>query len=138
MSFRNTLILTLCLFACCLKAQDAEPAVSTDSDSMLSPTPVLADRFMPALPDGELLSYVYKQVSYPEIAMENSVEGTVVVALSVAASGEVLNTHVVRSVPLLDQAALDAVADLPVLLPAVEDGHAVARLLYIPLRFSLR
>ena len=46
---------------------------------------------------------------YPEIAKSARVSGVVVVEATVGEDGKVMDTKVLRSVPLLDQAALDAV-----------------------------
>lgn len=61
-----------------------------------------------------------------------------VIALNVGADGLVKTKSIIRSIPLLDTAALAAVDQLPRLLPAVEDGVAVERMLYIPIRFRLQ
>lgn len=93
---------------------------------------------MPSLPSEDLLPYIHRQLTYPEIAVENGVEGTVILEVSVSAAGKVTRTSVRRSVLLLDDAALEAVSNLPNLLPAVENGWPVARRLLIPIRFRLR
>jgi protein TonB len=46
---------------------------------------------------------------YPAIAKSARVSGTVVVEATIDTDGRVVDAHVVKSVPLLDQAALDAV-----------------------------
>ena len=46
---------------------------------------------------------------YPAIAKSARVGGTVVVEATIGTDGKVVDAHVVKSVPLLDQAALDAV-----------------------------
>ena len=46
---------------------------------------------------------------YPEEAMAAKVAGVVIIEAVVDTSGHVSNTRVLRSIPLLDQAALDAV-----------------------------
>jgi len=46
---------------------------------------------------------------YPAAAQTARVQGTVIIEATVGANGKVLNTKVLRSVPMLDQAALDAV-----------------------------
>lgn len=48
---------------------------------------------------------------YPAIARAAGVEGTVTIAAAIDANGNVTGTSVVRSVPLLNQAALDAVKE---------------------------
>jgi len=49
--------------------------------------------------------------AYPSIARSAGVEGTVTIAAAVDANGNVTGTSVLRSVPLLNQAALDAVKE---------------------------
>jgi TonB family protein len=48
---------------------------------------------------------------YPALAKSNRIGGTVQVELTLGPDGKVVNTRVVKSVPVLDQAALDAVKD---------------------------
>jgi TonB family protein len=48
---------------------------------------------------------------YPAIARAAGVEGTVTIAAAIDANGNVTGTSVVRSVPLLNQAALDAIKE---------------------------
>jgi TonB family protein len=49
------------------------------------------------------------QPVYPALARDARIEGTVTLAVAVDADGKVSEARVLRSVPLLDQAALDAV-----------------------------
>ena len=46
---------------------------------------------------------------YPEIAKSAKVSGMVIVEATIGEDGKVMDTKVLRSVPLLDQAALDAI-----------------------------
>ncbi len=46
---------------------------------------------------------------YPATAQTARVQGTVIIEATIGANGKVLNTKILRSVPMLDQAALDAV-----------------------------
>ena len=46
---------------------------------------------------------------YPAIARNAGVAGVVIVEATIGADGKVIDAKVLRSVPLLDQAALDAV-----------------------------
>jgi TonB family protein len=70
----------------------------------------------PPLPDGSsggtlVAPKIIKQVSpiYPPRALAANVQGTVIVEATVGTDGTVTSARVLRSVPLLDQAALDAV-----------------------------
>ena len=46
---------------------------------------------------------------YPAAAREAKITGVVVIELRIGADGRVLDAHVQRSIPELDQAAIDAV-----------------------------
>ena len=46
---------------------------------------------------------------YPPIAQQARVQGVVIVEALIDANGDVVDTRVLRSIPLLDSAALDAV-----------------------------
>jgi TonB family protein len=46
---------------------------------------------------------------YPEQARQARIQGTVIVQITVGTDGRVSNARVIRSIPMLDQAALDAV-----------------------------
>lgn len=120
-----------------LSAQSSDLLALANPDNEPAAAPI-ADRFMPALATGDLLTFLYEKLDYPAIAVENGAEGTVVIALNIGQDGLVKATNIIRSVPLLDDAALEAVAQLPRLLPAVENGKAIERKLYIPIRFRLQ
>ena len=71
------------------------------------------------------------QPVYPPIAQSARIEGIVIIEATIGEDGQVVNARVLRSVPLLDQAALDAVRQwqyTPTLLngvsvPGDHDGH---------------
>ena len=46
---------------------------------------------------------------YPPIAQAARVQGIVIIEATISADGRVMNARILRSMPLLDQAALDAV-----------------------------
>ncbi len=95
---------------------------------------------VPSMPEAfDFVDFYNTHVSYPSLAQENNIEGTVVVAISVDACGWVTERQLVRSVhSLLDEAALVATENLTWILPAVENGQPVAGTLMVPLRFRLR
>jgi protein TonB len=47
--------------------------------------------------------------TYPQIAQSARVQGVVIIEATIGPNGRVANARVLRSIPLLDQAALDAV-----------------------------
>ena len=74
---------------------------------------------------------------YPEIARSARVEGTVVLEAVLDASGRITQLRVLRSVPLLDQAALDAVRQWRY-TPSTYNGRAVSVLMTVTVHFSLQ
>ena len=74
---------------------------------------------------------------YPDIARTAHVEGTVVIEAVLDTTGRVTQLRVVKSVPLLDQAALDAVRQWRY-TPSVYGGHPVSVLMTITIRFTLQ
>jgi len=73
---------------------------------------------------------------YPEIALKARVEGTVILESVLDTSGNVTQLRVIRSVPLLDQAALNAVRQWKY-TPTVYGGRPVSVLMTITIRFTL-
>ena len=73
---------------------------------------------------------------YPEAARAAGVEGVVILEVRIAASGKVEKARVLRSVPLLDAAALEAVRQW-VYAPTVVNGQAVPMTRKVALSFRL-
>lgn len=74
---------------------------------------------------------------YPEIARAARVEGTVVMEAVLDPAGQVTQIRVIRSIPLLDQAAIDAVRQWRY-TPSVYNGRPVSVLMTITIRFTLQ
>jgi TonB family protein len=74
--------------------------------------------------------------TYPDLARERGVEGTVMVMAHVCACGEVSETRIVKSIPMLDEAASAAVQQW-LFQPARSSGEPVAVWVGIPVKFSL-
>jgi periplasmic protein TonB len=74
---------------------------------------------------------------YPDLARQARVEGTVVLEAILDRNGRVDQVFVVRSVPLLDSAALDAVRQWRY-TPTALNGQPVAVLMTITIRFTLQ
>ena len=73
---------------------------------------------------------------YPEMALQSRIDGTVALLVLICADGSVQDARVTRSVPMLDQAALDAVRQWTY-QPALLSGHAVAAWLETQIEFRL-
>ncbi len=111
------------------------------ADTTARPTEAQSDAFergaMKA--GGDLQPRVVKDVKavYPPIAMEAKVQGIVIVEARIDADGTVSDARVLKSIPLLDQAALDAVRQWQ-FTPAVLNGVATPVVVTLTMSFSLR
>ena len=74
---------------------------------------------------------------YPEVARAARIEGTVVMEAVLDPSGRVTQLRIITSVPMLDQAALDAVRQWRY-TPSMYGGHAVSVLMTITINFKLQ
>jgi TonB family protein len=74
---------------------------------------------------------------YPEAARAAGVEGVVILSVKTDETGQVADTMVLRSIPLLDQAAIDAVRQW-VYEPFVKDGKAQPVVFTVSVRFQLK
>jgi TonB family protein len=72
---------------------------------------------------------------YPAEARAGRVQGVVVIEARIGRDGSVVGTRVLRSVPLLDQAAIDAVRQWKY-EPTVVDGEPVELLMVVTVNFS--
>jgi protein TonB len=73
---------------------------------------------------------------YPPIAAAARVQGTVVLEATIDENGNVVNLTVLRSVPLLDGAALEAVRQWEY-EPTLLNGSPVPILMTVSVRFEL-
>ena len=72
---------------------------------------------------------------YPAIAKSARVSGTVVLEATIDPLGKVIDTRVVKSVPLLDQAAIDAVQQWEY-TPSTQKGVAVPVVMTVTINFT--
>jgi protein TonB len=87
-----------------------------------------------------LLEYIYTNVKYPAEAKEKGVEGITVSEIIISEEGEVIEAEAARVEgvdPLLREAALEVVENLPRFRPGLHQGKAVKVSYYIPIRFQL-
>jgi TonB family protein len=73
---------------------------------------------------------------YPEIARQASVEGVVILEIKTDTYGRVADAKILRSVPLLDQAAIDAVRQW-VYEPLIKEGVAKPAIFTVTVSFRL-
>jgi len=94
----------------------------------------------PVRPGGDLRSPTRiknVQPMYPAIAQAARVQGTVIVEAIIGTDGKVRDARVLRSIPLLDQAALDAVRQWEY-TPSRLNGVPVPVLMTVTVTFTLR
>jgi protein TonB len=74
--------------------------------------------------------------SYPPIAQSARVQGIVIIEATIGPNGQVQDARVLRSIPLLDQAALDAVRQW-VFTPTLLNGVPVPVIMTVTVQFTL-
>ena len=96
---------------------------------------------MPQFPGGEaaLMKYLQSHINYPPMAVENGVQGRVVVQFVVDKTGKVGEVVVVRNVDKdLDKEAVRVCKSLPKFTPGRQNGQAVAVWYTLPVTFKLQ
>jgi len=73
---------------------------------------------------------------YPPIAQQANVTGVVILEVQIGTDGHVEEARVLRSIPLLDQAALDAVTQWE-FTPTLLNGQAVPVIMTVTVNFSM-
>lgn len=96
---------------------------------------------MPQFPGGEaeLLKWISTHIKYPAIAMENNVQGKVVVQFVVTRDGSIGEVKIARGKdPDLDKEAMRVVRTLPKFIPGKMNGQAVNVWYTLPINFKLQ
>ena len=106
----------------------------------LSPSPAPAPAQVPVRPGGDIKRPIkVKDVAptYPEIARRAQVQGIVIVEATIGPDGRVQDARILRSNPLLDAAALDAVRRWEY-TPTLLNGIPVPIVMTVTVDFRLR
>ena len=96
---------------------------------------------MPQFPGGDaaLMKYLSTNINYPTVAMENGVQGRVIVQFVVTKNGTVGEVKVIRSVDRdLDKEAVRLCKSLPKFVPGKMNGQAVNVWYTLPITFKLQ
>jgi len=96
---------------------------------------------MPQFPGGQgaLMSWLNKNVRYPQMALQNDVSGRVIVEFVVEKDGSVGQAKVVRGVDRdLDREALRVVKSMPRWQPGKNNGQAVRCYYTLPVTFKIQ
>lgn len=96
---------------------------------------------MPQFPggDAELMKYMQSNLVYPPVAVENGIQGRVILRFVVSRTGEIGNIQVLRSPdPSLEKAAIEMVRSMPKWVPGKQNGVSVPVYFTLPVTFRLQ
>ena len=96
---------------------------------------------MPLFPGGEeaLLAYLGKNISYPQMAKESNIQGTVYIGFVVEADGSITNVKVLRGIGGgCDEEAIRVVKSMPRWAPGKQRGKPVRVQFNLPIKFVLQ
>jgi periplasmic protein TonB len=113
----------------------ATPGLST-----ITVAPPAPRRHDPVRPGGAVIPPArvsYRPPAYPPIAASARVEGTVILEAIIDESGAVTNVRVLKSIPLLDAAARDAVSGWRY-SPTTLNGVPVPVIMTVTVTFTLK
>lgn len=95
---------------------------------------------MPQFPGGmpAVMEYIRTHIRYPETALQDNVQGRVIVQIVILEDGTLTQAKVVRSVdPRLDKEAMRVVQSMPPWLPGKQRGKVVKVKYTLPVMFKL-
>jgi protein TonB len=124
------------------KPEEVSPGVP-DPDPITPPDdlPRVFVKEMPSFPGGnaELMQYISEQIIYPENALMNRIQGTVILRFVVSRTGDVINVELIRGIdPLLDNEAIRVISGLPRWRPGKQEGVPVPVYFTMPVTFKIR
>jgi TonB family protein len=95
---------------------------------------------MPLFPTGkneDIVLFLKSKIKYPAEAVRNKVEGKVFVAFTVGSDGQVSDAVIIKGIGSgCDEAALNAVRQLPRFNPGKQDGKPVSVRFTVPIQFA--
>jgi protein TonB len=121
-----------------------EPTVDSSNAKKSSGTSGDADlpfdvaEVMPQFPGGQtsLSRLISSLLVYPPLALQNKIQGTVIVGFIIDKNGRVVNPKILKSLyPACDEEALRVVRLMPNWVPAKSQGRAVSINFRIPIEF---
>lgn len=108
----------------------------TDPDA-----PLLLVEQMPEYPGGQqaMFAFISKELKYPEEAIDNGIEGTVVISFVVERDGSIGEAKVLRGLGGgCSEEALRVVKSMPLWKPGMQGGKLVRTSYNLPIRFKLQ
>jgi len=88
--------------------------------------------------DGEMFDFLSSNIRYPQIAVDNGIEGKVIMQFVVGRDGSIENVQVMRGVDRsLDNEAIRLIKSMPKWIPGKQGGSAVRVRYTLPVTFRL-
>ena len=88
---------------------------------------------------GDLLKFLSKKVRYPKSALENKIEGKVIVQFIIEKDGSISNVEIVKKAGWgMDEEAIRVIKLMPNWKPGKQNGKAVRVLFTLPINFKLK
>lgn len=103
--------------------------------------PVLGAGVMPKFQEGDaaIFKFLAENLKYPKMAIENQIQGTVLLRFIVGKNGKVRDIEILRSVnKMLDEEAVRVVQQMPDWTPGRQHGKPVSVYYTLPIKFTLR
>lgn len=124
-----------------VQAEPDFPGVSPNAQVVPEEKVYEVTEVAPQFPDGTpaLMKYLSKAIKYPTDAIENGVQGRVIVQFIVNADGTIYDPKIVKSVSeSLDKEALRVIRAMPTWSPGKDKGKAVRVKFTVPVMFKLQ
>lgn len=117
------------------------PVNDPDPVIPVNPEPVVIVTEMPIFPGGNeaMLKYIYDNIIYPPIPLENGVEGRVTLKFVIWTDGSVRRIEILKGVdPMLDQEAVRVISQMPKWKPGKNNGTPAAVWFSVPVTFRIK
>lgn len=118
--------------------QVSEPKVK-DSTVVEEPVFVIVEK-MPEFPGGklEMMKFISTNIIYPEIAVKNGIEGTVVIEFIVEKDGSISNIKIIKDTGGgCGEAGVDVIKLMPNWIPGTQRDQPVRVKMLVPIKFRL-
>jgi TonB family protein len=146
MKFRLAHLCLLLIFGCVAQNQNSGPKTTTSNQSTpvdeLNVLPLLPNEYAMAdsmpYPGYNLNEYLSANLKYPKMAVDNKIEGVVLVTFQVGPEGEIRDPKIKRGIGYkCDDEAWRLVFEMPKWVPGKKDGKSVTVRCYVPVLFRL-
>ena len=136
---KKRILLSFCLFLACAVSAFSQNA-KTGPDGSVAITEVAVKPLFNGKSSSEFAKWVASNIKYPAIALENGIQGRVMVQFVVNPDGTVSNVSVVRGVdPNLDKEAIRVVSKSPKWTPGYMADNTPAKVFFTyPVAFYIK